>query len=72
MSKDYESKLIFEYVDCKEKLALPLFYKTLIEEVENDKIEQLSKELYNKYKDKKNMKNLLNSIINMNKIPIEL
>ena len=72
LSKDYESKLIFEYLDCKEKLVLPLFYKTLIEIVENDKIEQFSKELYNKYKDKKNLKNLLSSIININKIPIEL
>jgi len=33
------AKLTFEYIDCKEKLVLPMFYKSLIDLTEIDNIE---------------------------------
>ena len=73
LKRDDEGQLTFEYIDNKEKLALPLFYKSLIELTPNDKIEQFTQKLYNKYcKNNKELESLLSPIINMKDIPIEL
>ena len=65
--------MIFEYIDSKDKLALPLFYKILIESSSSDKIEDYTKKIYEKYsKENKKLKKLLNQIKLMQDIPIEL
>ena len=73
MKRRDETELIFEYIDCKEKLALPMFYKSLIEVKPNEQFEDFTKKLYIKYsKNNKILEELLEPIINMQKIPIEL
>ena len=73
LKRDDEGQLTFEYIDNKEKLALPLFYKSLIELTPNDKIEQFTNLLYNNYcKNNKELESLLSPIMNMKDIPIEL
>ena len=70
--KDNEN-LIFEYIDNKEQLLLPLLYKTLVEVTPNDKIEEFTQYLNDKYSNKSlEIKILLNSINNMKDIPLEL
>ena len=39
-------QLTFEYIDKKEKLFLPLFFKTLIDNISNDKMEKYTSSLY--------------------------
>ena len=69
---DYEN-YVFEYIDSKEQLLLPLFYKTCIDITPNDKIETFSQYLYNKYGNKsEQIKALLDCFINMKDIPLEL
>ena len=71
--KEDEGPLSFEYIDCLEKLALPLFYKTLIEISSNDKIGDFINIIYNKYsKDSKKLEKLLSPIKNITNIPIEV
>jgi len=41
---------VFEYIDSKEKLLLPMMYKSLIESNENDKIEKFNDFLDSNYK----------------------
>ena len=70
--KDSEN-LIFEYIDNKEQLILPLLYKVLMEVAPNDKIEEFTRYLNDKYSNKSlDIKILLNSINNMKDIPLEL
>ena len=67
------AKLTFEYIDCKEKLVLPMFYKSLIDLTEIDNIENYTDNLNNKYKsDNKEIEDLLDYIKSMPDIPIEL
>ena len=70
--REDEIDLIFEYIDRKEKLALPLLYKTLIEVTSNDKIEEFTKYLYYYYQSDKNIQQLLKPIVSMPNIPNEL
>jgi len=70
--RDEENQLTFEYIDRKEKLVLPLLYKSLIEVTSTDKIEKYTEYLYNKYSENKEIKKLLYSIKNISDIPIEL
>ena len=73
MLRREETELIFEYIDCKEKLAFPMFYESLIEVKPNDNFEDFTKQLYIKYsKNNKEIEELLEPIINMQKIPLEL
>ena len=66
-------QLSFEYIDKKEKLLLPIFFKSLIDSDINDNIEDYTKLLYKKYsKDNKEMQALLGSIKSMKNIPIEI
>ena len=66
-------QLIFEYIDNKEKLILPLFYKTLIERSPKDNFEKYNNILYNTYSKQNNeFTELLNSIISRTNIPLEI
>ena len=66
-------QMTFEYIDRQEKLALPLFYKTLIETVEIDKAEKYTNLIYQKYsKGNKDINDLLSQIQLLKDIPIEL
>ena len=73
MKKSDDIQLTFEYIDCLEKLALPIFFKSLIDNTSNSKMEEYTNLLYNTYsKDNDELKKLLDSIISMKNIPIEL
>ena len=70
--RNEENQLTFEYIDSKEKLVLPLLYRSLIELTSTDNIEEYKKYLYNKYSSNKEINKLLNSIKYITEIPIEL
>ena len=42
-NKSEEAQLTFEYIDKKEKLVLPLFFKALIDNASNENIEKYNK-----------------------------
>ncbi len=68
---DEENFLNFDYIDTKEKLVLPLFYKYLINFKEQDN--HFYNFLHRKYYNKSNeITHLLNSINNLSDIPIEI
>ena len=69
--KNEEEHLNFEYIDNKDKLLLPLFYKFLIKFTERDN--NFHNRLYKKYyKKSKEMRHFLDSISNFPQIPIEI
>ena len=69
----YENQLTFEYIDCIEKLVLPLLYQSLINLTKIEKIENYNKYLYSIiYPKNKNLIELLDDINNVPNIPIEL
>ena len=72
--KDKEKEdLFFEYIDCKEKILLPILYKILIKSTSTDEIEIYIRMLYNKYSEKsQQIKKLLEPIKFLPTIPIEL
>jgi len=74
ISNNYDDKqLVFEYIDSKEQLLLPMLYKTLLDVVSNDKIDAFNQYLFNKYYNKSSSLDiLLNSIKSVSEIPIEL
>ena len=56
-----------------EKLTLPLFFKSLIDNTSIDKMDEYTNSLYNDYsKDNNELKILLDSIKSMRNIPIEI
>ena len=66
-------KLSFEFIDNKEKLMLPLFFKSLIDITPKDNMDEYTKYLYNTYaKEDNNLKKLLMPIESMKNIPIEI
>ena len=68
-----EIQLTFEYIDSKEKLVLPLFFKALIDITEIDNIEAYTQLLYKTYSNENfNVKILLGQIESMKNIPIEI
>ena len=69
-----DSQLTFEYIDCKEKLLLPILFKTLINNnVSNTTIEKYNISLYEKYsKENGELKKLLRSISSLSNVPIEI
>ena len=69
---DKDIKLTFERIDSKNKLYLPILYKTLIESESDNKIEQYTNKLYEKYKENEKIKELFGSIKSISKIPNEL
>ena len=71
--KTDEAQLIFEYIDKKEKLILPLFFKTLIDKVSNDNLEKYTDLLYKEYSEESDrIKKLLKQLITIQNIPIEI
>ena len=67
------ARLTFEHIDEKEKLLLPLFFKTLIEKCSNEDMKNYTSDLYTEYSvNSDNVKNLLGSIMNMWNIPVEI
>ena len=69
---DDDEQLTFEYIDSTEKLELPLFYKTLLNLTQIDKIEKYNELLYSKYSDNKDIEELLSEIKSIPNIPLEL
>ena len=68
-----EELMIFEYIDSKDKLILPLLFKTLIDSIPINIMEQYTNFVYETYsKNNFELKKLLDSIISLKKIPIEL
>ena len=68
-----EIQFTFDYIDSLEKLALPLFYKTLIDTISKENMEKYTDSLFNQYSEKNNdIKKLLSCIISIPNIPIEL
>ena len=66
-------KLSFEFIDNKEKLMLPLFFKSLIDITPKDNMDEYTKYLYDTYaKEDNNLKKILMSIESMKNIPIEI
>ena len=65
-------QMTFEYIDKIEKLALPLFYKSLIELTPDENIDKYTKYIYEKYSNNKYMKELFDQIKSLKNIPIEL
>ena len=63
--------LTFQYIDSKGELYYPMFYQSLIEEIKIEQLDLYTEFLYNKYNNSI-IHNLLNSIRNISKIPIEL
>ena len=69
----YENQLTFEYIDCIEKLVLPILYQSVINLTKIEKIENYNKYLYSIiYPKNKNLIELLDDINNVPNIPIEL
>ena len=72
-SKNEESQFTFDYIDSIEKLALPMFFKTLIDNASIDNMEEYNISLYDRYsKNDDRIKSLLGSIKSMTNIPIEI
>ena len=68
-----EGQLTIEYIDKKEKLALPILFKSLLDVVHNDEVVKFNEIIYNIYsKESKHIKNLLKQIESRQIIPIEL
>ena len=68
-----EVQLTFEYIEKKEQLVLPIFFKALIKVTSNDNMKKFNNFLYVNYSAKNvRIKNLLRLIISMQYIPIEL
>jgi len=68
-----EVQLTFEYIDCREKLLLPMFFKTLLSDIDNENLNMYTNSLYNTYsKENHNIKFLLESIISIRNIPLEI
>lgn len=68
-----ELELVFEYIDKKEKLILPLFFKSLIDNISSENLENYTNLIYNTYSEKSDLiKELLDPIISLKNIPIEI
>ena len=68
-----EVQLIFDYIDKKEQLMLPMFFKVLIEDTLYNDMKSYTNFLYNIYsEDNDKIKSLLGSIRTIPNIPIEI
>ena len=77
MRMEEEIQLTFDYIDTKEKLILPLFFKALIDKPVNNSIEGFIKLLYEHYNEKDKVKNknflsFLSTIKSIQDIPKEI
>ena len=71
LTRDSEEQFNFDYIDSKEKLALPMFYKYLIQFTEQDNSQFLEFLMKNYYSKSKEVRKFLDSI-NSTDIPTEL
>ena len=70
-----DSKFTFEYIDSREKLVLPVYYKVLIDKASSNRntLEKYTESLFAKYsKENKKIKELSDNIKTMHNIPIEI
>ena len=73
IKNDSDVQLTFEYIDSKEKIYLPMFFKSLIDKISNENMEEYIKLLYKIYsKNNESVKNLLEQILMMKNIPIQI
>ena len=73
MKKADDIQLTFEYIDSIEKLTIPIFFKSLIDNASIDNMDEYTNSLYNDYsKNNDKLKILLDSIKSMRNIPIEI
>ena len=73
INSDDDILLTFEYIDNINKLALPMFFKTLIDIQSINNMEKYTNKLYEKYcNEKEELKELLGSIKEIYNIPIEI
>ena len=71
--QDLIVEFTFEYIDSKEKLMLPLMFKSLIEKTSYNNMQKYTLDLYTKYgKNHYQLKNLFESLKNTPKIPFQL
>ena len=64
-------QLTFEYINNKQNLILPLFFKTLIDST-NKNVDKYTSYLYDEYSKNERIKNLLDSIRYISDIPVEI
>ena len=70
--RNQDIQLTFEFIDSKEKLLLPLYFKSLIEKSENDNMEEYTYTLFDKYSQKsKKMKELMDSVKSPQNLQLE-
>ena len=70
--KQDEVELTFEYIDCLDKLELPMLFKSLMDKIPYNDIEENTKSIYDEYSNNKEIKNLLGPILSLPNIPIEI
>ena len=70
---DFEFQLTFEYIDSKDKLLLPILFKSLIDNTPNDILKKYTYSLFETYsKNNFQIKDLFEQIKLMQNIPIEI
>ena len=70
-----DANITFDYIDSKEDLILPVYYKVLIDKASNNRkaLEKYTTSLFEEYsKDNKEIKKLSDNIKSMDNIPIEI
>ena len=73
IDKSKDIKLTFEYIDSKQKLIFPLFFKIFIEHASNNDLDKYNKYLYDKFsKENSALNELLEQIKSIHNIPIEI
>ena len=72
INKPDDIQLTFERIDNIDKLILPMFFKTLIDNQSINKIEEFTNELYQKYGKNEKLKELLGPINSVSNIPVEI
>ena len=73
LNQSNDTLYTFEYIESKEQLMLPLFFKALIDIASNDEKQKYINFLYNTYSNDNNeIKNLLGQIKSEKNIPIEI
>ena len=64
---------IFEHIDCKEKLMLPLLFQSLIDSASNENMKKYNDILFEVYSNENDeLKTLLYSILSVPNIPLEI
>ena len=73
MKEKGANNLMFEYIDTKEKLMLPMMFKSLIEPISNDSVKKFTNLLTEAYiNENDDLKSILHSLEPMTNIPIEI